>query len=326
MPISKRAGERIRVIDKCLQDKSIRYWSFEKLEKYIKNELTLESISERSIRGDIKNMKEAYGAPINKAPNKGWYYTDDDFSIYKDKFSADDLELLQSASGILNQFKGLRNFEEIAMLADKVDDAILKTEAEYVVMDVNNRVEGLKYADKIIRAIKNKKTLKITYLPFNYLSAEELNICAYQLKEYNNRWFMLAKTIEKPEMEVGIYALDRIQSIKQSTQKYIPVKKEVVRNFFKDVIGVSNFPDKKVETIVLEVFGYQAKYIKTKPWHHSQKIIRESETSTTFELSLKINYELESLILGFGSNILVKAPLSLRDSISEKLKIALGRY
>ena len=324
MPISKRGGERIRVIDQCLQDGG--RWSFEKLEQYIKNELTLDSISERTIRSDIKDMKDNYGAPIVKEPNRGWYYSDEEFSIYKDKFSADDIELLQSASGILNQFKGLRNFEEIAMLADKVDDTILKTEAEYVSMDVNNRVEGLKFTDRILRAIKAKSTMKIEYLPFNFEKAEELNVCAYQLKEYNNRWFMLAKTLEKPEMEVGLYALDRLQSIEASLKKYIPVRKEVVRNFFKDVIGVSNYPDRKVETVVLEVFGFQAKYISTKPWHHSQEIIRSSKESTTFELNVKLNHELESLILGFGENIVVKAPLELRESISNKLRVAGERY
>jgi len=324
MPISKRGGERIRVIDQCLQDGG--RWSYEKLEQYIKNELTLDSISERTIRSDIKDMKDHYGAPIVKEPNRGWYYTDEEFSIYKDKFSADDIELLHSASGILNQFKGLRNFEEIAMLADKVDDTILKTEAEYISLDINNKVEGLKFTERILRAIKKKQTLKITYLPFNFEKAEELNICAYQLKEHNNRWFVLAKTIEKPDWEVGVYALDRIQTVKTSTIKYVPVKVDLIRNYFKDIIGVTNFHDRKVERVVIEVFNNRAKYISTKPWHSSQKVIRETKESTTFELSVKLNYELEGLILSYADSIEVKAPLVLRENIAKKLKGASLRY
>ena len=326
MPISKSGGERIRIIDKCFQDKTIKYWSYDMLFKYITNELTLDYISERSIREDIRLMKERYNAPIKKAKSRGWYYTQNDFSIYKGKYSSEDIELLQSASGLLNQFKGIRNFEEIAMLSDKIDDTILRTEAEYISLDINNRVVGLNFTDIILKGIKKNKSLKITYQPFNYDSSEELNICVYQLKEYNNRWFVLAKTLEKPGWDVGIYALDRMKSVEVSTDKYIPYPKGLIRSYFNDIIGVTNYQDKKVERIVLEVFGTQANYISTKSWHHSQKEIRKTKSSTVFELSVKINHELESLILSFGTGILVKAPIELRDKIRNKLKITLDRY
>jgi predicted DNA-binding transcriptional regulator YafY len=326
MPISKRAGERIRIIDQCLKDQTIKYWSFEKLSKYILNELTLDSVSERTIRGDIRDMKLNYGAPIKKEQNRGWYYTDESFSIFKENFSADDIELLHSAAAILNQFEGLRNFEEIAMLADKVEETILRKEEEYISLDVNNKVKGLKYSDRILRAIKNKTAFKIKYQPFNQNDFEVLNICAYQLKEYNNRWFVLAKTLEKPEMEVGVYALDRILGIEASTAKYITVKKEIVRNYFKDIIGVTNYQDKKVERVTIEVFGNRSKYVSTKKWHPSMKIIRKTSESTVFDLLVKLNPELESMILSYGSDIMVKAPKELKDRIIEKLKVGISRY
>ena len=64
----------------------------------------------------------------------------------------------------------------------------------------------------------------------------------------------------------------------------------------------------------------------TKPLHHSQKVESEDETGTIISLNLKINYEFERLILGFGECIKVISPENLKVKIKGNLKNALKNY
>ena len=69
-----------------------------------------------------------------------------------------------------------------------------------------------------------------------------------------------------------------------------------------------------------------ANYVITKPFHHSQEIVEEREDGVVFRIRVRHNYELERLILGFGSSLIVLAPSRLRRNISSLLKKAAANY
>ena len=64
----------------------------------------------------------------------------------------------------------------------------------------------------------------------------------------------------------------------------------------------------------------------TKPFHHSQKVESEDENGVTISLNLKINYEFERLILGFGECIKVISPEGLQKRMKEKFEKGLKLY
>ena len=65
-------------------------------------------------------------------------------------------------------------------------------------------------------------------------------------------------------------------------------------------------------------------YIVSKPIHGSQKTI--SPTEGLISLDVIPNRELESIILSFGDDVEVLAPLSLRDAIATKIKNSSTKY
>lgn len=63
------------------------------------------------------------------------------------------------------------------------------------------------------------------------------------------------------------------------------------------------------------------KHIQSKPIHGSQIIKQDILT-----LQLKVNYELQSLILSFGEHMTVLEPLSLATDMKKRMQDALELY
>ena len=84
--------------------------------------------------------------------------------------------------------------------------------------------------------------------------------------------------------------------------------------------------DCEPENVVLRVCNSRFNYIKTKPLHSSWDIIEENEDDTIISITVKINKELESLILSFGSDIEVLSPVGFRARIADKIKVMNQKY
>ena len=89
-----------------------------------------------------------------------------------------------------------------------------------------------------------------------------------------------------------------------------------------------------VEQIVLRFKPFRAKYVKSKPWHPSQETLEDTledpETSREgycdIGFRLIVNKELIARILEFGDDVVVVAPLGLREAVVEVLKKSLLGY
>ncbi len=119
-------------------------------------------------------------------------------------------------------------------------------------------------------------------------------------------------------MKLFNLALDRIVDFHPCPE--IPYKEnpDFNSNFFADVVGVTKHSQLKKEKIILRADNSQASYILTKPIHHSQRLIEKNKTdgSMTFELTVIVNHELITQLIGFGAGIKILAPQSLADHIA----------
>ena len=131
---------------------------------------------------------------------------------------------------------------------------------------------------------------------------------------------------ENHKDQIWNLALDRIQSIE--TSKDCPyIKLDIDWNdYFDDIIGVTNIESVPVEKVHFLVHGKTAHYIFTKPLHGSQVAKWLDESNLDVTLKVKINYELESLLLSYAPSITLLAPQSLVEKHMEGLQMALKRY
>ena len=280
---------------------------------------------------DITHMKSGilgYRAPvIFDKEEKSYRYDDPNFSILSAPLAAGALKELDQALLVLRQFSGQETINGIGNVIAKLEH-ILNIQREdgtepVIQFEQNLNAPGQKWLNVLYDHIKQHNTLTISYAPFGK-EVRHYTVSPYMLKEYNNRWFLFyydhkSKTIQN-------ISLDRINEVKVSRKKFHASDKFDPGIYFNDIVGVSIPPEEQLTTIVLEVFGKQAKYIKTKPLHPSQKVKKEKKNGTVFTYKVIPNFELESRILSYGEHIRVVKPESLRKRIAKRLKAASKQY
>ena len=70
----------------------------------------------------------------------------------------------------------------------------------------------------------------------------------------------------------------------------------------------------------LQFTSEEAPYIKSAPWHNSQKVLKETKNNLTVELDLLVNHELKMKILSYGSGVKVLKPKHLKENIQAEVE------
>ncbi|MCH5717874.1 helix-turn-helix transcriptional regulator [Niabella hibiscisoli] len=165
--------------------------------------------------------------------------------------------------------------------------------------------------------MQNKQTLKLTYQSFKARQAADIILYPYLLKEYRNRWFLLA--MNRKGKEIATFALDRMQAVTVLPDEPYRLHRSFhPQDYFKDIVGVTrNIGDSPVEILFL-ANTVQAPYIQTKPIHPSQTIVEQTSAGTTFCITVIPNFELERELIGFGEGLTVLAPRFLFSGSNAK--------
>ncbi len=328
MAQTKLATIRYQALDRCFSNWGRRYF----IEDLIKecNKALREYLGEdagvkrRQVFEDIKFMESESGWSVDlerlKDGKRVYYrYTDRNFSINQRPMSEYEARQLRDTLVMLQRFKGMPNFEWVDEVATRMQATYnLGTDVTSVVSFQNNPyLKGIEFFTPIFNAIINKRTLLIEYQPFDK-DQRRLVISPYYLKQYNNRWFLFGR--------VGTFdnlsniALDRIVSVSEYSAQFIECPDDIdFEEYFSDVVGVSINMEAPTEDVILRVTQKQAKYIRNKPLHESQRENPEFKDApyAEFHLSVKDNYELRSLLLSFGGELEVVAPKALRSEMAE---------
>lgn len=329
MSSNKNALIRYKTIDNCLRNRT-KLWTLEDLidacsDALYEYEGKYDLVSKRTVQLDIQNMRSeklGYNAPIEVFQKKFYKYSEPDFSIKNIPVNENDIKVMNDAVQILKQFKDFSIFKEMNGVIQKLEDSVYASKQKAIIhLDKNERLKGLEFIDTLYDAILNKNVLKIEYKSFKARETNYYIIHPQLLKEYNNRWFLIAWE----EMTYLTLALDRVISIEKINAEYID-KNIDGDHFFKEVIGVTVSQRNRPMNVIFWIDKNNAPYVKTKPFHHTQEIIEELEDGTVFKISVQINFELERVILGFGESIKIIQPTKLRKRIMHKLRIAYKNY
>lgn len=318
MPANKNALLRYRIIDNCLTNKLRTYPNIEAIQEKIQDQLD-EKISISMINKDFAEMKNIYKAPIKYCRfNKGYYYTEADFSIRGLALTEKEIEALDFSTALLNQLKGTKLLEQFENAINKVIEGyriskvIGKSEKQLIQMEAPVTTEGTERIEKILQAITYRNVLSITYQAFD--KAEKVHaLSPYLLKEYRNRWYVIGHSDRAKK--VLVMALDRINNLNKSTDKFITSDDFNAEDFFKFSFGITQIHDVKPESVILSFTPLQAQYILKHPLHHSQKIILQNQNEVRVELYVYISAELVMTVLGYGDQVRVLEPQSLKDKI-----------
>lgn len=331
MPANKYALIRYRVINRCLKD--YQFATMDKLIQVCEDALSMSPISERTIYQDLRDMREddqlGYYAPIRLNRDKGYYYDDPDYSIDNIPLGEEEVKALSFAATMLDQFRNISIFSTFTGAVQKVVEAMnikrLSKEDDllpFIEFEHSPVSLGQQFIEPIILAIKNKKVIRFKYQRFVTEKVLSHDIHPYLLKQYHSRWYLIG--LHDYHEDVATYCLDRIVSDPEVTDIPYEDRGFNTREYFKSVIGIITSSENP-QKVVLKLTPQQAWYVITQPIHSSQKVI-EKKDHFIVELRVIPTYELIMLIMGWGPEVEVIQPKSLKSRIFELHKKCTDRH
>ena len=328
MPVDKQVLLRYQVLNKCFRNRYRDYTIDDLVDECNKalRRIDKPDVSKRTVQNDINILEADYGILLNDKLRLGkkriYRYVDTNYTIPLFRINDEERHKLQDAIRVLEHFEGEPTYDWARTLLMQIEGGLFDEDTSPVVtFQSNPDLKGISYFSELLQAILTKRVLKLKYTPYGK-DTQTINVYPYHLKQFNDRWYLIAQTIGY--QSYAHYALDRIDSFEEIA---LPYKESEVdfSEYFDDVIGVT-VPDVDAEDIVIKVTAKRFNYIRTKPLHLSQRIIEDTEGYAIISINVKVNKELESLILSFGEDMEVIAPVSFRDRIAEKIQATNKKY
>lgn len=271
--------------------KSGYFPSFEDIQEHLRLHDT--EISLRTIQRDFQNIRDEFGLEIvyNKMKN-GYYLNSEQNSDYE----------------------YFMRFFEMTVMSGKLTETLINESdiSKYISFDTVELTSGIEYIQKILYAIREKFKITIQYQRFSDSSPFETKLAPGFLKEYQNRWYLIAWNLELKDFRT--YGLERIKELEITGESFNENLVKNCKDMFENVIGISS-PTGKPELVELSFDAGQGKYIKTLPLHHTQTIIKDDETEFRILIKVVPNYELTQLILSHRERVEVIKPEWLKEEI-----------
>ena len=189
---------------------------------------------------------------------------------------------------------------------------------------LENIPAGKQHLQPIIDAMKQSHKLEMTYRKFGQREGYTITVEPYAIKVFKQRWYLLANNYKRPEP--SIYAIDRIEALRETSERFtLPADFDTER-FFKDYYGVLCGTPDKTERVVIRAYPPLTHYLRTLPLHHSQKELKSTPEYTDFELCLRPTFDFIQELFSQIHEVEVLEPADLRKKMKELLAKTMERY
>jgi predicted DNA-binding transcriptional regulator YafY len=176
---------------------------------------------------------------------------------------------------------------------------------------------GTEHLMGLVHAIQNVLEVRFIYIKFWEGIPRQRKVKPLALKEYKHRWYLLAR--DENDL-FKTFPLDRISALEIGKKRFDVTDSIDFEKYYQGTFGITNDPNTPVEEVILTFTKFKGSYIKSLPWHPTQKVLQEGDQSLTISLHVKINYELVSEILSHGDELRVDSPKHLGKMVRAKAK------
>lgn len=224
------------------------------------------------------------------------------------------------------------DYDEIDEYHEDIFDNLLLVEAyrevkgkKNVMLFEQRKSRGLHWLNGLVHAITHQQIISLNYTKFWEGVSHKKTLEPYALKEFRNRWYLLANEKDGKDYFLKTFGLDRISDLEISNSSFKPEKIDI-ENYFKNSFGIIYGDTEEVEEIILSFDAEQGQYIKTLPMHHSQKVLIDNDKEYRIQLTLFPTYDFEREVLSHGERVKIISPKSFRDHLQNEVKNMLKNY
>ena len=285
------------------------YTSFKELEGYMERQFqmlrlrddTLEfAFSKRTWDRDKKEIKDLFNLQIEYSKTHKGYF-------------------------IQNTALADTYFQQMIEAVDIFNSLNLVQEVAPFIHLEKRKPQGSEHLFGLLHAIANQFQITFSHQKFWDGETTQRLVEPYLLKEFKNRWYLLAK--DHKDLRVKSFALDRMSQLTVTNLPFEhPVSPRLEENY-RDCFGIIGPEEgEKPEDIILSFDPFQGKYIKTLPLHHSQQILIDDDDELQVQLKLYITHDFVMELLSMGENVKVLQPNNLIADVKKALEKAFFQY
>ena len=324
MPVDKQVLLRYQVLNRCFRNRYREYSIDDLVDECNKalRKADKPEVSKRTIQNDIAQLEttDPYYIHLNENLKRGrqrlYRYVDTDYNLPLFRMNDEERNKIEDAICVLKQFEGEPQYDWVRTFLMQIEGGLFDENTSPVVsFQSNPDLKGIHHFTGLLKAITTKRVLRLRYTPFGKETIT-VKIYPYHLKQYNDRWYLIAQAIGFNDY--SNYALDRIEGFEEIAHSYKEPEIDI-SDYFDDVVGVT-IPECNAEDIIIKVYKASMSFVLTKPIHLSQRIIEKRDEYAVISINVKPNYELDSKILSFGSNMEVLSPEVYRSHLFEKIQ------
>ena len=333
MPNTKESLTRLVIIDRCLRSK--KPMTLKEILTLVNEELIAQHcppiLRNSTITKDIKYISERWRTEIVKkyiGKEYTYQYKETSFSIFKSSLTPSELEKLYQIVDMIKDFTGLPQFEWLEEVCDRIQISTLSLSEKkpFVKFAHNPAIEQYrKFFNPLYEVIQDKKAIELTYQRFEAEASRTYVVHPYELMEYEARWYLVASVDHHPE-SLTTFCFDRIVDFKVSKVPFRENTKFDTDEYFDPMVGLTRPDDAVPQVVELWVDNSEYPYLKTKPIHKSQKLVREENGGKVISLHAIVNIELMMALLSYGKWIKVLAPPELRQKMKDNVKAMSSHY
>jgi hypothetical protein len=180
---------------------------------------------------------------------------------------------------------------------------------------------GLENLNGLLHAIQNRKIISLNYTKHWENIPHKKVLEPYALKEFKNRWYLLANEQNGKDFFLKTFGLDRISELEIHTKSF---KKQAVDidQLFVNSFGIISTLNQIPETIILSFDYEQGKFVKSLPIHHSQKVLIDNDSEYRIELTLVPTYDFYQELLSHTGRMKIISPEIVKEEYFEFIKSA----
>lgn len=276
--------------------------SFEEIRDYLYDHGF--EISVRTLQRSLEQIRYEFGIEIKYDKPKNGYWID-----------------LENSVNIESFFRFLEIVNTAELLTESLNES--KDSLKYISFDNAGSLQGIENLKPLLEAIKMRRKVTFEHYNFHTRKSREFMFKPYLLREYQNRWYVVGQIGNHSEFRS--FGVDRMSKLKLLTETFARAKKDQPEDLFENTIGMV-YSLGKVERVVLSFSPTQGEYVKSLPYHRTQKVLIDDDKECRIELMVVPNYELTHLILMQGDSVKVLEPQWLADEIVDELENALSNY
>ncbi len=280
-------------------------------------------VNPKTIARDIEFMRDQLHAPIEFDKRKnGYYYTEPNFFLPAILFKESDILSFIINERILSQYEDTPYYEAIQTAVEQVlqyipNDMFPEINGNFVSFHPmpSSQIEN-HYFDIIQQSILNKHQLKIKYhSQFRNEDTDRL-VDPYLLHNHYGNWYMVAHCHWRNE--VRIFALNRIMTIEPTEHGFERPKdfsiEQLLKHSFNLICGGETFH------VVLKFSPFQARWIRERQWHKTQKLTELEDGSLILEMDVQGLSDVKRWVMQYGGEVEVVEPKVLREDVLREIE------